>query len=196
MFGGIVLCGGKSRRMGRSKAELPFDGEPMLRRVVRLLSEVAAPVVVVAAPAQPVPPLPAGVEIVRDPVQGRGPLQGLAAGLQALHGQAEAVYLSGCDVPLLRPAFVQRLCDLLGDYAICVPHVGGRPHPLAAVYRLSVRDAVERLLAEDRLRMGLLFDRVPTRVVGPAELAGVDPTFQSLHNLNTPADYEAALREG
>jgi molybdopterin-guanine dinucleotide biosynthesis protein A len=192
---GIVLCGGQSSRMGRPKAWLPFAGEVMLARVVRLLSEVAAPLVVVAAPGQDVPPLPAGVAVVRDPERGRGPLQGLVAGLEALQGRAEAAYLSSCDVPFLRPAFVRRLLDLLGEAHVCVPEVGGYRHPLAAVYRLAVGPTAARLLAEDRLRPAFLFDEVPTRVVRPEELADVDPSFASLRNLNTPAEYEAALRE-
>src|SRR5438309_1987872 len=69
--GGIVLCGGQSSRMGRPKAWLPIAGELMLPRVVRLLSQVVAPVVVVAAPEQDVPPLPAEVTLVRDEEQGR-----------------------------------------------------------------------------------------------------------------------------
>jgi molybdopterin-guanine dinucleotide biosynthesis protein A len=193
--GGIVLCGGQSSRMGRPKAWLPFGSELMLPRVVRLLSQVVSPVVVVAAPDQDVPPLPEEVAVVRDEERGRGPLQGLLAGLKALAGRADAAYLSSCDVPFLRPAFVRRLIDLLGEHAVCVPHVGEFHHPLAAVYRLEVAEAVERLLAENRMRPVFLFDAVPTRVVQAEELADVDPTFQSLRNLNTPADYEAAARE-
>jgi molybdopterin-guanine dinucleotide biosynthesis protein A len=181
--------------MGKPKAWLPFAGEVMLPRVVRLLGEVATPLVVVAAPGQDVPALPAGVEVVRDPERGRGPLQGLAAGLGALRGKAEAAYLSSCDVPFLRPAFVRRLIDLLGEHAICVPRVGGHLHPLAAVYRLGVAEVAARLLEVDRLRPAFLFDEVPTRIVQPVELADVDDSFQSLRNLNTPAEYEAALRE-
>jgi molybdopterin-guanine dinucleotide biosynthesis protein A len=193
---GIVLCGGQSSRMGRPKAWLPFAGELMLPRVVRLLREAVAPVVVVAAPGQDVPPLPPGVDIVRDPERGRGPLQGLAAGLAALRGKAGAAYLSSCDVPFLRPAFVRRLVDLLGEHAVCVPEVGGYRHPLAAVYRVeAVAPVVADLLAVDRLRPAFLFERVPTRVVQPEELADVDPSFQTLRNLNTPQEYESALGE-
>jgi molybdopterin-guanine dinucleotide biosynthesis protein A len=119
----------------------------------------------------------------------------LAAGLQTLQGHAEAAYLSSCDVPFLQPAFVRRLIELLGDYAICVPRVGAYHHPLAAVYRLSVGETVNRLLAENRLRPFYLFEAVPTRIVEPVELADVDPAFQTLRNLNTPEEYEAALRE-
>ena len=209
MTGGIVLCGGRSSRMGRPKAWLPFGGELMLQRVVRVLREVVGPVVVVAAPGQDVPPLPAGVEIVRDEVEGRGPLQGLAAGLAALEGKADGAYLSSCDVPFLLPEFVRRVIEL-GEfttdiprygsehqtgYAASVPHVGGYFHPLAAAYRNSVTWPMMRLLSENRLRPVFLFDSVPTRVVEPHELADIDPTFQSLRNLNTPEDYETALRE-
>lgn len=194
--GGIVLCGGQSKRMGRPKAWLPFAGELMLPRVVRLLGEAVRPVVVVAAPGQEVPPLPAEVAVVRDKEKGRGPLQGLAAGLDALRGRADAAYLSSCDVPFLRPAFVRRLVDLLGDFAICVPRAGGYHHPLAAVYRLEVAEAVTRLLREDRLRPFFLFEAVPTRVVEAAELTDVDPSFETLRNLNTFAEYANALREG
>jgi molybdopterin-guanine dinucleotide biosynthesis protein A len=181
--------------MGRPKAWLPFGDELMLPRVVRLLSEVVGPIVVVAAPEQEVPPLPSPIEIVRDPERGRGPLQGLTAGLQALRGRVDAAYLSSCDVPFLQPAFVRRLLELLGDHLICVPEVEGYRHPLAAVYRLEVAAVAERLLNENRLRPAFLFDEVTTRIVRPEELADVDPTFQTLRNLNTPADYEAALRD-
>src|SRR5437870_10439706 len=149
---GVVLCGGQSSRMGWPKAWLPFAGELMLPRVVRLLGEVVQPLVVVAAPEQEVPPLPAGVDVVRDEERGRGPLQGLAAGLVALRGRADAAYLSSCDVPFLKPAFVRRLIGLLGDHSVCVPRVGDHHHPLAAVYRLEVAEVADRLLAEDRLR--------------------------------------------
>jgi molybdopterin-guanine dinucleotide biosynthesis protein A len=192
---GVILCGGQSSRMGRPKAWLPFAGEIMLPRVVRLLGEAVRPIVVVAAPEQEVPPLSDDIRIVRDEEKGRGPLQGLAAGLAALQGQADAAYLSSCDVPYLKPSFVRRLIELLGEYAICVPKVGDYHHPLAAVYRLEVAPVVTQLLAENRLRPFFLFDAVPTRVVEATELAAVDHTFQTLRNLNTPADYEAALRE-
>jgi molybdopterin-guanine dinucleotide biosynthesis protein A len=194
--GGIVLCGGQSKRMGQPKAWLPFLGETMLGRVVRLLGQVVEPIVVVAAPHQDVPPLPAQVEIVRDEEKGRGPLQGLAAGLKALSGKVDAAYASSCDVPLLRSAFVQRLIDLLGDHAICVPHIDDYHHPLAAVYRVEVATVVDKLLAENRLRPFFLFQEVPTKVVSATDLLDVDPAFHSLRNLNTPEEYQQALEEG
>ena len=83
-LGAVILCGGQSRRMGQPKAWLPFGRERLLQRVVRLVSTAAEHVAVVAAPGQELPPLPASVVLARDPVRGKGPLQGLAAGLAAL----------------------------------------------------------------------------------------------------------------
>jgi molybdopterin-guanine dinucleotide biosynthesis protein A len=193
--GGIVLCGGQSKRMGRPKAWLPIAGELMLPRVVRQLSEVVSPIVVVAAPEQDLPPLPSDEQIVRDEEKGRGPLQGLAAGLNALQGHADAAYASSCDVPFLRPAFVRRMIELLGSQQVCVPFVDDYYHPLAAVYRVEVLEIVRKLLQENRLRPAFLFDAAPTRVVCADELNDVDPTFATLRNLNTPEDYEQALRD-
>jgi molybdopterin-guanine dinucleotide biosynthesis protein A len=181
--------------MGKPKAWLPFAGELMLPRVVRLLGQVVQPIVVVAAPGQDVPPLPNEVAIVRDEEKGRGPLEGLAAGLAYLTGKVDAAYLSSCDVPFLIPAFVRRLIDLLENHAICVPRVGDRFHPLAAVYRIGVLGTVRELLAENRLRPVFLFDQVSTRIVSVDELADVDPRLQSLRNLNTPEEYDAAVNE-
>jgi molybdenum cofactor guanylyltransferase len=192
--GGIVLCGGRSSRMGRPKAWLPVGDEMMLQRVVRVVREVVDPVVVVAAPGQDVPPLPGEVEIVRDEVEGQGPLAGLAAGLTALDGRVDAAYLSACDVPFLTPAFVRRVVGLLGEQSACVPDVGGYLHPLAAAYRMSVRPVVADLLAAGRLRPVFLFDAVPTRVLGPADFADIDPHFNSLRNVNTPEEYAAVLQ--
>ncbi len=192
---GIVLCGGQSRRMGRPKAWLPFGDERMLQRIVRLLGDAVHPVVVVAASGQDVPPLPANVQLARDVRQGRGPLEGMAAGFQAIGTAADAAYVSSCDVPFLRPAFIGRLVALLQDSWVAVPRAGGFHHPLAAVYRVGVAATIQRLLANDRLRPLDLFEAVPTRIVEPEELSDVDPGLESLRNLNTPEQYREALRQ-
>jgi molybdopterin-guanine dinucleotide biosynthesis protein A len=192
--GAVVLCGGQSRRMGQPKAWLPFGPERMLQRVVRLVSSAAGPIVVVAAPDQEVPPLPSGVLLVRDPVSGRGPLQGLAAGLAGLPESVELAYATATDVPFLEPAWIDRLRDLIGDHDLAIPFAEGYHHPLAALYRRStVLPAIEALLHADRLRPFFLMEAVRTRVVEADELREVDPELRTLRNLNTPGDYHTSL---
>jgi molybdenum cofactor guanylyltransferase len=192
MAGGIVLCGGKSTRMGTPKALLPFGVETMLQRVVRLLGEVVAPIVAVAAVDQALPELPSDVIITRDEHEGRGPLEGLRAGLKALPPHVEAAYVTSCDVPLLVPAFVRQMLTLADGYDIAVMEIDGFPHPLSAVYRRTTLPQVEELLSANRLRPAFLFDAVKTRRVQPEEMTA-DPDLHTLQNLNTPEEYAKAL---
>lgn len=192
--GAIVLCGGKSTRMGSPKALLPFGPETMLQRVVRLLADVVSPIVVVAAADQSLPELPRDVIVTRDEQQGRGPLEGLRAGLKALPAHVDAAYVTSCDVPLLEPAFVREMLDFAKGFDITVMEIDGFPHPLSAVYHRSVLPHVEDLLAADRLRPVFLFDSVNTRRVLAREITA-DPELRTLRNLNTRTDYEQALAE-
>jgi molybdenum cofactor guanylyltransferase len=192
-FGGIVLCGGKSTRMGRPKLSLPFGGETMLARVVRIISDVVSPVVVVAAPGQELPELPAGTLVTRDEILDQGPLGGLAAGMAALRGCADAVYASSCDVPLLKAEFVRVMLDALGTHELAIPRDGQFHHPLAAVYRTSLEVRVGRLIAEGRLRTSFLGQESDACLVDVCELRAVDPTLNSLRNTNTPEEFREAL---
>jgi molybdopterin-guanine dinucleotide biosynthesis protein A len=173
---GIVLCGGKSSRMGSSKALLPFGSETMLQRVVRLLGEAVSPIVVVAAVDQELPALPRDVILARDEREARGPL------------------VTSCDVPLLVPNFVRQMLDLARGYDVAVMEIDGFTHPLSAVYRRATLPFVDDLLAHDRLRPVFLFEAVKTRRVRPEEMTA-DPELRTLRNLNTREDYERALLE-
>jgi molybdopterin-guanine dinucleotide biosynthesis protein A len=184
--------------MGQPKAWLPFGPERLLQRVVRLVSNgiEGAPIVVVAAKGQECPPLPSSVSIVRDEVAGRGPLQGLAAGLAALPETVDLAYASATDVPFLEPAWIGRLRDLMGESDLAIPFVEGYHHPLAALYRrVVVLPAIDALLNADRLRPVYLMERVRCRVVTADELRSVDTELKTLRNLNSPEDYQRALHE-
>ncbi len=198
---GIVLAGGRSSRMGTSKAALQWHGSTLLRRVTGIVGRaVSGPVIVVRAPGQPLPELGPGVEVAEDPVEGRGPLQGLAAGLAAVGERAETAFLSSTDVPLLHPYFVARvLAALDDDVDVVLPVARGFPQPLAAAYRVSLLPVIEDLLAQERLKPAFLFDACRVRrlsddqLLDGSRLARLDPSLDSVLNLNEPADYEAAL---
>lgn len=198
--GAIVLAGGGSERMGSAKASLEWHGSTLLRRVAGILERaVDGPVVVVRAPGQELPPLPVGVEVVEDRDVARGPLEGLACGLAALDGRTRTAFVSATDAPLLHPALIAAVVGGLGAADdICVPVLNGRPHPLAAAYRVELAGAIDALLRDDRLRLGLLLEGRPVRRLEADELladplvAAADPRLESLANLNRPEDYAAA----
>lgn len=200
----LVLAGGRSSRMGRPKTSLPFGDEPMLTRVVRRLATVVRPVVVVAAPGQVLPELPSSTRVARDAVVGRGPLQGIAAGLAALGPACTAVFVTTTDAPFLHPAFVRRLWALRASaegapFEAVVPRIAGHDQPLCALYATSLRGVVAALLAEDLRRASLLAERARSLFADEAlllddpALREADGALRSLRSVNTLAEYEAAL---
>ncbi len=200
----IVLAGGRSTRMGTPKAALEWHGSTLLRRVAGIAARaVDGPVVVVRAPGQALPALPADVELVDDPVEGRGPLAALAVGLAAVGDRAQVVYLTGVDAPFLHPAFIRRVLELLGPRDdVALPRAHGFAQPLAAAYRAAtVASQLRRLLAADPepgsralLRRCRVAEHGEAVLLADPDVAVHDPLLLSLHNLNAPNDYADARR--
>jgi len=161
----------------------------MLERIVGVVSQVVDEVWVVAREGQTVS---GEFRIARDSAEGLGPLAGLVTGLGAI--SAERAFLTTCDVPLLRPAYVARLLELSRGHPIAVPIVGGRTMVTSAVYSRKVLPVAEELLSQGRLRPLFLVEAFDARIVCEAELREVDAELDSLRDCNTPEAYRDALR--
>jgi molybdopterin-guanine dinucleotide biosynthesis protein A len=193
--------------MGTPKAALEWHGSTLLRRTVGIVARATGgPVVVVRASGQDLPALPAGTVVIDDPREGKGPVQGIAAGLAALCGQAETAFVTSTDLPFLHPAFVSRVLAALDAPRegasqgpdVALPVARGYQQPLAAAYRTSLAELAERLVKEDRLRPAFLFAECAVTRLDDAALladpllAAHDPDLDSLLNVNTPDEYAAA----
>jgi len=199
---GVVLAGGRSSRMGVPKAALEWHGSTLLARTVGILARATGgPVVVVRASGQDLPELPKRTVVVDDPRDGRGPVQGIAAGLAALDGLADAAFISSTDLPFLHPAFIRRVLRVLDERDetdVALPVARGYPQPLAAAYRVARAPPAQRQVKEDRLRPAFLFDECAVERLDDAALkadaliAALDPDLDSLLNVNTQADYQEA----
>jgi molybdopterin-guanine dinucleotide biosynthesis protein A len=186
--------------MGSPKANLEWHGSTLLRRVTGIIARcVDGPVVVVSAPGQQLPALDPTVEVVEDAREYRGPLQGLAGGLEAIDGRAAVAYVSSTDLPLLHPAFVQCVVGSLDDQLdVVLPEIDGYRQPLAAAYRIELLGLVQELIAAHRLRPAFLFERCRVLkmsdrdLLADSALGRLDPALKSVSNLNEPADYQRA----
>ncbi len=198
--GAIILCGGESTRMGRDKAALPFGRHAtLLGQMVSILEQVMPrrQILIVAGHEQSRLITPAGVTVIHETKVGRGPLAALVFGLQQLPYGVDAVFVCGCDTPLLKPAFVERIFELgqPTDEAV-VPADANRLYPLAAVYRPRCLPRLRSALAEGErsLHRALRRGHLAMREVRVEQLRDVDPGLDSLINCNTPEEYEQALR--
>lgn len=185
----VVLTGGKSSRMGRPKALLRFDDEPLIVHVVRGLKRIFAEAVVVAAPDQELPSLP--VTLVRDEVAYQGPVGGIYYGLKA--STKEICFVTSCDAPFLNLPLIAYLLSQIANCDVVVPHWQGRFQPLHAVYRTSVLPLLKTQLERGELRPIFLYEKVRTKKVQEHEIRRLDPEGLSFVNMNSPEDYEAAL---
>jgi len=207
---GIVLAGGGSTRLasvaeatGGGKALLPFHGQTFLEHVVASVAAEAGRTIVVAAAGQMLPALD-GVQIVRDSVPGGGPLAGIADGLRAAvkrdHAAAPSpslVFVTSCDVPLLRPEIVRLLIDVAAesDAVWTVPVVHGHRQVLVSVMRVELLSRIEAWLASGRRDLRGLFVEMaqhdPRSVCALTEgdCRSVDPTLVSFVDIDTADDF-------
>jgi molybdopterin-guanine dinucleotide biosynthesis protein A len=185
----IVLAGGRSSRMGRPKALLHFDNEPLIVHIVTALRTLCADVVVVGAPEQELPSLPA--KVIRDAVAYQGPVGGICYGLGAIDGEVAIVV--ACDSAFLSLPLLSHLLDRIREHDVVVPLWGGRFQPLHAAYRRTVLPILEQQLARGELRPVDLFGKVRTLNIDEEEIRRFDPDGSSFFNMNTPEDYAQAL---
>ncbi len=184
---GIILAGGASRRMGRDKATLPYEGTTLVERMVSILKPRCAPLYVIAAPGQALPAVDA--EILRDEVRGVGPLLATGRGLRAAaDAGSELAFVAAVDMPLLTANLIDELAGpAVRLRAEVVLPWDGRDHYLAGVYRTALADRVAELVAAGERSMRALVNRVDTQRI-------VLPEQRALTNVNTAADL-ASIRD-
>lgn len=192
---GVVFCGGASRRMGQAKADLAWEGRTFLAHVLETLEPIVDMRVVVAAADQALGELPPSVRILRDVETHQGPLVALGLTLSELASESDAVFLTGCDNPLLPAVVVRELFERLESFdAVMLTGEDGQPRALTAVYRpAQCARLVQDLVASGERRLRAVVPHLRTHLIPLAELQRIDPQLHSLANINTPEDYEAAL---
>jgi molybdopterin-guanine dinucleotide biosynthesis protein A len=188
--------------MGAPKAALEWHGSTLLRRAAGIVARVVdGPVIVVRAAGQALPALPADVEVADDAHADRGPVQGIASGLDAIGDRATVVYVTAVDAPLLHPAFVRHVVrSLRAQDDVALPRIDGFAQPLAAAYRTTIAPHLHAQLHRDRRDTRSLFAlpgvyvrELDERALrADPDVAALDPDLDSLLNLNAPGEYEAA----
>lgn len=180
----VILCGGRSSRMGRSKAWLPWKGKPMLQHIVHTLEPVVDEVIAVSAADTELPTTSARIVVDAEP--DLGPLAGIAAGLA--HANADLAFVTGTDNPFLTPTFIEKLFTYGRPVA---PELDSVIQTLAAVYSAAGAPLASALLKSGRRRPLDLLEALNFHKLSEPEVAEPD----AVRSLNHPADYLAAVRQ-
>ncbi len=196
---GVILAGGASRRMGRDKAWVEFQGQPLVERVIARLSQVCDETIVVTNVPEPYRHL--RVQVVADVLPDRLPVVGIYSGLRA--AKFEHAIVVACDMPFLNPALLEYMLTLAEGYDLVIPSAwdvrdlkartrertsvkGCELHPLHAVYYKGCLGAIEAQLLARKRRVVDFYPEVNIRVVSTEEVNAIDPQGLSLFNANTP----------
>ena len=194
-FSAIILAGGRSSRMGSPKAQLKFGGQTILERIISELRTSFDDIIIVAAPSGLVGGSASdqrNLTIVRDEREYQGPLSALASGLRTIRN--DAAFVCSCDLPLLNSHVAQSLCAMLDKQDAVIPEIAGLAQPLHAVYRNRCVAPIDAMVARGERRLTRIVDSLSVRRVDETELRSIDPELHSFLNVNTPEDYQRALR--
>lgn len=188
---GVILAGGKSRRMGEDKRFLLVSEATLLDRTVSVMAKLFSEVLIVIA--QDSPPLTvAGCTVYRDLIAECGSLGGLYTGLAQAAG--DRIFVVACDMPFLNPDMIRWFVARDPAADIVMAQLPDGLQPLHAVYGKRVVPVFERMATSHELKIRNIASDPSLRitVVSPAEWGERDPLARSFQNVNTPADLEAA----
>lgn len=184
----VILAGGESLRMGREKAFIDFNGEPLVKRTVGILKPLFEKILIVSKEREPF--LFLGVPVYVDLYPNGGPMGGIYTGLFHSKGPVFAV---ACDMPFLDPGLIRYMAGQLQGFDAVVPGCRDGVHPLHALYSKTALPEMKRLLENGDVKMTRLLEKINTRTVGEDEIRKLNPDLSSLVNINTPGDLKKAL---
>jgi len=187
---GVLLAGGKSRRMGEDKRYLVVGEQTLLERGLVVLRSIFQEVLVVIA--QNSPPLDVDARVVRDLVPDCGSLGGVYTGLT--QATAPCIFVVACDMPFLDQAVIAQFTSRRATADIVMAKLAARLHPMHALYGKRCLPALEQMIRARQLKIQEMVSHASLRVryVTEADLLTLDPSGRSFQNVNTPEDLEVA----
>lgn len=185
---GIILSGGRNRRMGgRNKALLEIGGRSFLERIVTALEDCFDQILLVTRQPQFYRSYP--VRIYEDILRIRTPLAGIHAGL--VHMNTDYGFCTSCDTPLLKSELVRILIhEIDATYDIIVPSFGTYYQPLCAVYAKHCIPIIEERLKRGDVKADGIYEQLRVKKIPYEHLQRADPQLISFFNVNTPADLQ------
>jgi molybdopterin-guanine dinucleotide biosynthesis protein A len=181
---GVILAGGKSSRFGSNKALALHQGTVLIQSISRRLDGLFPETLLITNTPEDYGFL--GWPMAADQYRDCGPLAGIHAALRTI-SQPRA-FVCGCDMPLLNRELIRFLCELPGDHDLVLPWLPEGPEPLYAVYSKKALPVIEEHLAQNRCKIGMVFDTLRIRRVSAEEILRIIPDLTPFHNINHQHD--------
>jgi molybdopterin-guanine dinucleotide biosynthesis protein A len=177
---GVILAGGKSRRMGRDKAFLPFGKGVLIERVIEVLRQVTDELLLITNTPEKYEGF--GLPMASDVIPEGGSLGGIYTGL--VYTQRPYSLCLAYDMPFVKPEFLRFLCEEAVEADVVIPRNAEDIQPLCAVYSQACREPIRQRIESGRLKITGFFDQVRVRVIEGELLARSVP--RQAHRLEEP----------
>jgi len=189
----IILAGGKSLRLGRSKFLEIIGGKSLIQWVIDRLAILSTEIIMATAHGEAIPcSSTVRIKTVADIYPGKGPLVGIYSGLIAASSSRAIVV--GCDTPFLSVNLLEYMTQICSTFDAVVPRMEEKLEPLCAVYSKSCLAPIQRLLEQNELGTYKLFGIVKAKYVEEDEINRFDAEHLSFFNINSQADLERAKK--
>lgn len=185
---GLILCGGKSKRMGRPKAFLPYGGRTIVEHLINRFTQLFDEVFLVANEPDAFSQMT--VDVVKDILPNRGPVCGILSGL--LVAKHEHVFVAACDMPLVDRKLVREMSRRRRDFDVVVLGHEGVVEPLLGFYSKSCIKSLEDTLFAGKGAVHDVLSGVSASVFDYEQCNASDP-MPAYFNVNTPLDYSELL---
>ena len=185
---GVILAGGQSRRMGQDKAFLPFGKGLLIERVIEVVQQVTADVILITNTPERYQRF--GLPMFSDVIAKAGSLGGIYTGL--VSAKTPYSLCLACDMPFVKPTFLRFLCRMAAEADVVIPRNAEDFQPLCAVYSQVCRDPIRHKIEVGQLKITGFFDQVRVRVIDGDLLTRYDPPDVMFFNANTPEEYAKA----
>lgn len=188
----IILAGGRSLRLGRSKCLETINGTSLIEWVIERLKSVSSRILIVTSQEQLDLPATRGAEVVVDLYPGKGPLGGIYTGLLA--SESSHILAVACDMPFLNIELLCYMIELSPGFDAVVPRLGeGKVEPLHAIYTKGCLDNMKTQLEHNQLEISRFLNTVRVRYIERAECQRFDPQLLTFFNINSQSDLDRAI---
>lgn len=199
---GIILSGGKSSRMGKNKSLMMINGESVISRLIRLMSNLFEKVIIISN--EPELYNFQGIDVYPDIYSNVGPLAGIHSGL--VNSLTEKNFIISCDLPLMNSRMITSIVNFHSESLITVPKADGFLQQLCGLYSKDVIPYIERIISIDlnqenrdssqtkrKCKIHNLIESVPSTIIEDIEvLEGFQENI--FFNMNKPEDFEYIIK--
>ena len=183
---GIILAGGKSRRIATDKAFLTVGNRPIIADTIDTLNVLFHDILIITNNPEAYSAIDA--EKVRDTIPDKGPLGGLYTGLTVSRTQYS--FVVACDMPFLNQDLILYMLDHRQGFDVIVPHSVDGLEPLHAIYSKHCLEPILKHIEKGDLKIQSFFDEVKVKHIRQSEIERFDPKLRTFFNINYQEDYQ------